>query len=130
MEVTSISEGLILDHIPAGTAFKVLRYLHIDEKTARLALIMNASSVRYGTKDIIKIEGRSEIDLNVLALVAKDATVNIVHNGAIAEKLQPSLPDRVRNVIVCRNPRCITTDERGLDQMFHRCHTSDPSVTE
>ena len=71
MEVTSISEGLILDHIPAGTAFKVLRYLHIDEKTARLALIMNASSVRYGTKDIIKIEGRSEIDLNVLALVAK-----------------------------------------------------------
>ena len=130
MEVTSISEGLILDHIPAGTAFKVLRYLHIDEKTARLALIMNASSVRYGTKDIIKIEGRSEIDLNVLALVAKDATVNIVHNGVIAEKLQPSLPDRVRNVIVCRTPRCITTDERGLDQMFHRCHTSDPLVTE
>ena len=130
MEVTSISEGLILDHIPAGTAFKVLRYLHIDEKAARLALIMNANSVRYGTKDIIKIEGRSEIDLTVLALVAKDATVNIVHNGAIAEKLQPSLPDRVRNVIVCRNPRCITTDERGLDQMFHRCHTPDPSVTE
>ena len=105
-------------------------HLGLDKLDIPVAIIKNAKSKKMGKKDIIKIEGRSEIDLTVLALVAKDATVNIVHNGAIAEKLQPSLPDHVRNVIVCRNPRCITTDERGLDQMFHRCHTPDPSVTE
>lgn len=130
MEVTSISEGIIIDHVPAGRAFKVLRYLNIDEKTTRLALIMNAASGHLGTKDIIKIEGKTQIDLSVLALVAHEATVNIVHQGKIEKKLTPSVPDHVKNVVICRNPRCITTSERGLDQLFHRVETTDPSVLE
>ena len=73
MEVTSINEGIIIDHVPAGRSFTVLNYLHIDPKTTRLALIMNAASRSYGTKDIIKIEGRTQVDLHVLALVAPDA---------------------------------------------------------
>ena len=130
MEVTSINEGIIIDHVPAGRSFTVLNYLHIDPKTTRLALIMNAASQSYGTKDIIKIEGRTQVDLHVLALVAPDATVNVVHEGQIAEKLKPTLPQRVRNVLTCHNPRCITTSERGLDQLFHLVRTSDPQVTE
>lgn len=119
MEVTSITEGIIIDHVPAGTALKVLQLLHIDPAHTKLALIMNTSSQRYGSKDIIKIEGTQAIDLNVLGLVASTATVDMVKGGAIVEKLTPTLPEHVTDVITCVNPRCVTTVERGLHQRFH-----------
>ena len=78
MEVTSIQNGIIIDHVPAGTALKVLEYLKIDPSKTRLALIMNADSHLYGTKDIIKIEDEENVDLDVLGLVARQATVGIV----------------------------------------------------
>ena len=123
MEVTSIQDGIIIDHVPAGTALKVLQYLHIDPSRTRLALIMNAASRRYGTKDIIKIEDQPDIDLDVLGFVARQATVDIVHGGHIVDKKQPNLPEHVINVIRCVNPRCVTTVERGIDQRFHLTHT-------
>ena len=121
MEVTSISEGLILDHIPAGTAFKVLRYLHIDEKAARLALIMNANSVRYGTKDIIKIEGDvlDLIDFDVIGYIDHNITINVIKNNAIVEKKTVSLPEKITNIIKCKNPRCITSIEQELPHIFY-----------
>lgn len=82
MEVTSIQDGIIIDHVPAGTALKVLQYLKIDPSKTRLALIMNTDSPRYGTKDIIKIENVEGIDLDVLGLVARQATVDIVRAAA------------------------------------------------
>ena len=106
MEVTSIQDGIIID--PSKT---------------RLALIMNTDSPRYGTKDIIKIENVEGIDLDVLGLVARQATVDIVRGGRIVEKVQPHLPEHVVNVITCVNPRCVTTTERGIDQMFHLAHS-------
>ena len=123
MEVTSIQDGIIIDHVPAGTALKVLQYLRIDPSRTRLALIMNATSRRYGTKDIIKIEDQPDIDLDVLGFVARQATVDIVHGGRIVEKKQPNLPEHVVNVIRCANPRCVTTVERGIDQRFHLTHS-------
>ena len=123
MEVTSIQDGVIIDHVEAGTALKVLPYLHIDPATTKLALIMNATSRRYGTKDIIKIEEVSEINLDVLGFVARQATVDIVHGGAIVNKLQPNLPEHVVNVITCVNPRCVTKTEPGIDQRFHLVHS-------
>ncbi|WP_346682538.1 aspartate carbamoyltransferase regulatory subunit [Bifidobacterium pullorum] len=123
MEVTSIQDGIIIDHVPAGTALKVLQYLKIDPSKTRLALIMNTDSPSYGTKDIIKIENVEGIDLDVLGLVARQATVDIVRGGRIVEKVQPHLPERVVNVITCVNPRCVTTTERGIDQMFHLAHS-------
>lgn len=123
MEVTSIQDGIIIDHVPAGTALKVLDYLRIDPATTRLALIMNTTSQRYGSKDIIKIEDVSDIDLDVLGLVAREATVDIVRGGAIVRKVSPHLPEHVVNVITCKNPRCVTTTERGIDQMFHLTHS-------
>ena len=115
MEVTSIQNGIIIDHVPAGTALKVLEYLKIDPSKTRLALIMNA--------DIIKIEDEENVDLDVLGLVARQATVGIVRGGKIVRKLKPTLPEHVVNIITCVNPRCVTTTERGIDQMFHLVHS-------
>ena len=124
MEVTSIQNGIIIDHVPAGTALKVLEYLKIDPSKTKLALIMNADSHMYGTKDIIKIEDETEsIDLDVLGLVARTATVGIVRGGKIVEKKKPTLPEHVVNIIKCVNPRCVTTAEPGIKQMFHLVHS-------
>ena len=95
MEVTSIQDGIIIDHVPAGTALKVLEYLRIDPATTKLALIMNTTSRRYGSKDIIKIEDAQDVDLDVLGLVARQATVDIIHGGQIVNKQTPTLPERV-----------------------------------
>ncbi|NEG69166.1 aspartate carbamoyltransferase regulatory subunit [Bifidobacterium choloepi] len=119
MEVTSIQNGIIIDHVPAGTALKVLHYLHIDPAATKLALIMNADSQQYGTKDIIKIEGENHVDLEALGLIARQATVDVVEGGVIVAKKHPKLPHRVVNIIRCVNPRCVTTTERGIDQLFH-----------
>ena len=124
MEVTSIQNGIIIDHVPAGTALKVLEYLKIDPSKTKLALIMNTDSHMYGTKDIIKIEDETEsIDLDVLGLVARTATVGIVRGGKIVEKKKPTLPEHVVNIIKCVNPRCVTTAEPGIKQMFHLVHS-------
>lgn len=119
MEVTSISDGIIIDHVPAGTALKVLNYLHIDPSKATIALIMNTTSNRYGCKDIIKIQNAPDIDLEVLGLVAPNATVDVVKNSTIVTKQRPRLPEQVTNVISCSNPRCVTSAERDIDQLFH-----------
>ena len=125
MEVTSIQNGIIIDHVPAGTALKVLEYLKIDPAKTKLALIMNTDSHMFGTKDIIKIESEEEaetIDLDVLGLVARTATVGIVRGGKIVEKKQPILPEHVVNIIKCVYPRCVTTTETAV-QMCHLVHT-------
>ena len=122
MEVTSIQNGIIIDHVPAGTSLKVLEYLKIDPAKTRLALIMNADPKRYGSKDIIKIEDDKDIDLDVLGLVARTATVGIVRGGKIVEKKKPTLPEHVVNIIKCVNPRCVTTTEPAV-QMFHLVHS-------
>ncbi len=122
MEVTSIQNGII-DHVPAGTALKVLEYLKIDPSKTKLALIMNTDSHMYGTKDIIKIEDETEaVNLDVLGLVARTATVGVVRGGKIVEKKQPTLPEHVVNIIKCVNPRCVTTTEPAV-QMFHLVHS-------
>ena len=124
MEVTSIQNGIIIDHVPAGTALKVLEYLKIDPSKTKLALIMNTDSHMYGTKDIIKIEDETEsIDLDVLGFVARQATVDVVRGGKIVEKKQPNLPEHIVGVISCVNPRCVTTTEPGIKQMFHLVHS-------
>ena len=125
MEVTSIQNGIIIDHVPAGTALKGVEYLKIDPAKTKLALIMNTDSHMFGTKDIIKIESEEEaetIDLDVLGLVARTATVGIVRGGKIVEKKQPTLPEHVGNIIKCVNPRCVTTTEPAV-QMFHLVHS-------
>ncbi len=136
MEVTSIQNGIIIDHVPAGTALKVLEYLKIDPSKTKLALIMNTDSHLYGTKDIIKIEDETEsIDLDVLGLVARTATVGIVRGGKIVEKKHPTLPEHVVNIIKCVNPLsppcrrstwCIPTVRNTVATTAMRKRSSDP----
>ena len=119
MEVTSIQNGIIIDHVPAGTALKVLEYLKIDPSKTKLALIMNTDSHMYGTKDIIKIEDETEsIDLDVLGYIDSNITVNLVKDGQLEKKLHLELPQTLRNVIKCKNPRCITTVEQEIVHTF------------
>ena len=123
MEVTSIRNGIIIDHVPAGTALKVLQYLKIDPTSTKLALIMNTDSRQYGSKDIIKIEDAGDLNLDVLGFIARQATIDIVRGGKIVRKERPNLPEHMVNVIKCKNPRCVTTTERGIYQMFHLVHS-------
>ena len=118
MEVTSIQNGIIIDHVPAGTSLKVLEYLKIDPAKTKLALIMNADSKRYGSKDIIKIDREMDLDWDLIGYVDPTITVNIIHEGQLREKRSLKLPERIRGVLKCKNPRCITSVEQELPQEF------------
>ena len=124
MEVTSIQNGIIIDHVPAGTSLKVLEYLKIDPAKTKLALIMNADchSVT-APRTSSKSKMTRTIDLDVLGFVARQATVDVVRGGKIVEKKQPNLPEHIVGVISCVNPRCVTTAEPGIKQMFHLVHS-------
>jgi aspartate carbamoyltransferase regulatory subunit len=119
MEVNSIDKGLVIDHIRAGFGLRVLDYLNIDKANGMVALIMNATSKKNDRKDIIKIEGVTDIDITALGLLDHGATVNVIENGHIIEKIKLELPEKVVNIIKCKNPRCVTSLEPALPQVFY-----------
>lgn len=120
MVIDSIKNGIVIDHIKAGRGMTLLNYLEFDNEHDTVAIIMNASSVRRGKKDIIKIENvkGTAVDMDVVGLIDPDATVNIIEDEIIKAKIRPALPQRVENVIKCRNPRCVTASERGIRHVF------------
>lgn len=118
LKVTSIKNGIVIDHIKAGMGIKIFKYLSLQEEEVPTALIMNVTSRKLGKKDIIKVESDIEIDYEILGLFSPTITINKVKNEEIIDKIQPELPEKVENVLVCRNPRCITTVERNIPQVF------------
>ena len=118
MEVNSIENGIVIDHIRAGTGLKVLSYLGIDTRSDTVALIMNAPSTKIGRKDIIKIENLTDVDLAALGLLDCGATVNYIEDGELVKKVKLALPKRVTNVIKCKNPRCVTSVEPAIPHVF------------
>lgn len=118
MHIDSIKNGLVLDHITAGNSMKIYRSLGLDELDCSVAIIKNVKSRKTGRKDIIKIDADIEIDLGVLGYLDPGITVNRIVNGEIVEKKHLELPERVVNIICCKNPRCITSVEPELDQVF------------
>ena len=123
MIIDSIQNGIVIDHITAGKAMELYNILGLDKLDCTVAILKNVTSGKLGRKDIIKIEDEENVDLDVLGLVARQATVGIVRGGKIVRKLKPTLPEHVVNIITCVNPRCVTTTERGIDQMFHLVHS-------
>ncbi len=121
MVINSIEKGIVIDHLKAGNGSKILNYLGINTDKHTVAFLMNASSQQFGKKDVIKITNVSaeEIDLAVLGLIDPDCTVNVIENHKIIKKLQPVIPTLVQNVILCKNPRCITSVEGNIDHIFH-----------
>ena len=118
MKIDAIHRGIVLDHIKAGRAMDIYRYLHLDELQCPVAIIKNARSEAMGLKDIIKIDDEIDIDLDVVGFVDPGTTVNVIKDGVVVEKKRLELPERLVNVIRCKNPRCITSIEQGLDQVF------------
>lgn len=119
LNVSSIEEGFVLDHIQAGKSMDIYKYLKLDKLDCTVAIIRNARSNKMGKKDIMKIECPIDvIDLDILGFIDHNITVNIIQQNKIVEKRQLTLPKQIVNVIRCKNPRCITSIEQGLDQVF------------
>lgn len=118
MIVDPITDGIVLDHIKAGLGMQLYKILRLDELPCSVAMIMNADSNKMGRKDIIKISAVIDLDLDVIGYIDPDITINIIQNGRVVKRTNLELPERVTDVIRCRNPRCITSTEQELPQIF------------
>ena len=119
LNISGIQEGFVLDHIQAGMSLQIYHDLKLDQLDCTVAIIKNAKSNKMGKKDIIKIECPiDEIDLDALGFIDHNITVNIIKNDKIVEKKTLSLPKEIHNVAKCKNPRCITSIEQELEQVF------------
>lgn len=118
LNISGLNQGVVIDHIQAGLAMKIYSYLNLDKSDCCIAVIKNAKSSKMGKKDIIKIEGPIDVDLDILGVLDHKITINVIEDGKIIQKLNPSLPEQVSNVIKCINPRCITSIEQGLTHRF------------
>ena len=118
MTVDSIQNGIVIDHIAPGAGMKLYELLGLAGADVPVAIMMNVSSHKLGRKDIIKIDGEIPVSFDVIGYVDPDATVNVIRRGELAEKKRIGLPRKLVNVIRCKNPRCISTTEQELDQVF------------
>lgn len=118
MNIDSIQNGVVIDHIEAGCGMKLYKLLKLDELDVSVALIKNVQSKKMGKKDIIKIDADMDVNLDVIGYVDPSATVNVIKDGVLAEKLTIDMPETLINVIKCKNPRCISSCEQELDQIF------------
>lgn len=118
MKIDSLKNGIVLDHITAGNSMEIYRTMRLDRLDCAVAMIMNARSTQMGRKDIIKIADFTELNMEVLGVIDPGVTVNIIKDGKLVEKKHVELPERIFNVLQCKNPRCITVSERQLRSEF------------
>lgn len=121
LNIDSIQNGIVIDHIQAGKGMRIYELLELDKLDCCVALIKNARSSKLGKKDIIKIEGDLAINFDVLGFIDNNITVCTIKNGKLVKKENIVLPRRIKNVVKCKNPRCITSTEENLDQIFVLC---------
>ena len=120
LNISGLSEGIVLDHIEAGKSLDIYYHLGLDKLECQVAIIKNARSSKMGRKDIIKIEGGlDKLDLQILGYIDHNITVNIIQDNKIVEKKALKLPKKITNVIKCKNPRCITSIEQELPHVFY-----------
>ena len=119
LNISGIHEGFVLDHIKAGMSMQIYNDLKLDKLDCTVAIIKNAKSSKMGKKDIIKVECPIEaLDIDILGFIDHNITVNVIKGDKIVDKMELNLPKQVTNVIKCKNPRCITSIEQELDQIF------------
>ena len=123
MNIDRIENGIVLDHITAGNSMHIYHVLKLDQLDCTVALIQNANSPKMGKKDIIKISTHMELDLDILGYLDPGITANLIRDGEVAQQRTLALPERVVGVISCKNPRCITSVERGI---VHEFRLTDP----
>ena len=119
LNVGKIEEGFVLDHIKAGDSLAIYQHLQLNKLDCTVAIIKNAKSSKMGKKDILKVEcDIDQLDLDVLAVIDHNITVNVIKDGNIVSKKELFLPKEIRNVFKCKNPRCITSIEQELPHVF------------
>ncbi len=118
MIIDSIQNGIVIDHITAGKAMELYNILGLDKLDCTVAILKNVTSGKLGRKDIIKIDREMDLDWDLIGYVDPTITVNIIHEGQLREKRSLKLPERIRGVLKCKNPRCITSVEQELPQEF------------
>lgn len=118
MIIGQIKDGIVIDHITAGHGMTLYNFLGLDKLDCQVALIKNAESVKMGKKDIIKIDRVIDINMDALGYLDSGVTVNIIRDGKLAKRQNIDIPERIENVIKCKNPRCITTVEQELPHIF------------
>ena len=119
LNIEKIRNGIVIDHIRPGQGVKIFNWLGLDKSPHTVAFVLNASSRRLGRKDIIKIDNTIDINFDLLGLIDPNITVNIIEDEKITEKIKLKLPEKVENVIICKNPRCITSTETYIPHIFH-----------
>lgn len=125
MNIDSIKNGYVIDHISAGQAMKLYEYLNLGELDCQVAIIKNARSTKMGKKDIIKIDKKVKIDFGVLGYIDPNITINVIENDKKVKKFHPELKTELVDIVKCKNPRCITSVERGLK---HICVLKDKNM--
>ena len=118
LNIDSITRGLVIDHIKAGKSMDIYNYLKLGELDCSVAIIKNAKSSKLGKKDIIKIEDRIDIDLDVLGYIDPNITINTIEDDKLS-KVQLTLPAKIVNIVKCKNPRCITSTEQAIPHVFN-----------
>lgn len=118
MNIDSIINGIVIDHIAAGRGMMLYKLLHLDRLDCSVAIIKNVHSNKMDKKDIIKVDAAIDLNTDVIGYVDPNATVNVIRDGRLVEKKAIVLPERLVNVIRCKNPRCISTTEQELPQVF------------
>ena len=118
MKVGAINNGVVIDHITAGRGMELYHFLNLDHVDAPIALIKNAPSEKMGKKDIIKIDAELNLDLDALGYIDPNVTINVVKDGVRVEKFHPQLPEKLTNIVQCKNPRCITSVEQEIPHIF------------
>ena len=119
LNISGLNEGIVLDHIKAGKSLDIYYQLGLVKLDCQVAIIKNAHSRKMGRKDIIKVDAAIDVDLDIIGYVDPGATVNIIRNGELIEKKRIEMPEKLVNVLFCKNPRCISSCEQELDQVFH-----------
>ncbi len=118
MNVSSLTNGVVIDHITQGHGYKIFQQLGLDKIEATVVLIRNVPSKKMGFKDLIKVETTEELNMDVLGLIDPGITVNYIRNGEKVRKVKLELPQKVTGILTCKNPRCITNQEKIKDIHF------------
>ncbi|GBU28457.1 aspartate carbamoyltransferase regulatory subunit [Treponema sp. R8-4-B8] len=119
LNIEKIKNGIVIDHIKAGLGSRIFNWLGLDKVPYTVAFVANANSTKCEKKDIIKIDNTISINFDVLGLIDPNITVSIIENELVTKKIKLQLPQKVENVLICKNPRCISSTEKYLTHVFH-----------
>lgn len=118
LDITSIKDGIVIDHIKAGLGMEIYKLLDLKDIKSEVAIILNARSTSQGKKDILKIANNIKINLDAVSIIDPTATINIIENEKVVKKLELELPERATDILTCQNPKCISTSEREVQSEF------------